>query len=63
MKKTCLSDFYLIGFPICGNYCSFSRLIDFVCHVDIHEPLEEQQAMAIVTQLEVLAVARFIRLN
>ena len=63
MKKTCPSDFYLIGFPFFGNYCIFTHLFNFVCHVDVHEPLKAQQATAIVTSLEVLAVARFIRLN
>ena len=63
MKKTCPSDFYLIGFPFFENYCIFTHLLDFVYHVDVHEPLEAQQATAIVMPLEVLAVARFIRLN
>ena len=62
MKKTCPFDFYLIGFPFFENYCIFTHLFDFVCHVDVHEPYA-QQATAIVMPLEVLAVARFIRLN
>ena len=63
MKKTCPPDFYLIGFPFFRNYCIFTQLFDFVCHIDAHEPLRAQQATAIVTPLEILAVARFIRLN
>ena len=63
MKKTCPSDFYFIGFPFFGNYCVFTRLFDFVCHVEVHEPSEAQQATTIVTPLEVLAVARFVRLR
>ena len=51
MKKTCPLDFYLIGFPFLGNYCIFTHLFDFVCHVGVHGPLEAQQ------------VARFIRLK
>ena len=63
MKKICPSDFYLIGFPFFGNYSIFTHLSDFVCHVDVPEPLKAQQATAIATPLEVLAVALFIRLN
>ena len=65
VKKTCPSDFYLIGFPFFGNYCIFTHVFDFVSRVDIglHELSKAQQASAIVTPLEVLAVARFIRLN
>ena len=63
MKKTCPSDFYLIGFPFFGNYCIFTHLFDFACHIDVLELLKTLQAAAIVTPLEVLAVARFIRLN
>ena len=59
MKKTCPSDFYLIGFPFFGNYCIFTHLFDFVCHVDAPELLKAQQATAIVTPLEVSAVAAF----
>ena len=61
MKKTCPSDFYLIGFPFFKNDCIFTHLFDFVCHVDVHEPIKAQQATAMVTPLEVSAVARFIR--
>ena len=63
MKKTCPSDFYLIGITFFGNYCIFTHLFNFVCHVDMHEPLNAQQATAIVTPLEALAVAHFICLN
>ena len=63
MKKTCRSDFYLIGFSFFGNYCIFTHFFDFVCHVGVCGPLKAQQAIAIVKPLEVLAVARFIRLN
>ena len=64
MKKTCPSDFYFIGFLFLENCCSLTpHLFDFVCHVDVHEPSKAQQATAIVMSLEVLAVARFIRLN
>ena len=63
MKKTCPSDFYLIDFPFFENYCIFTHLYDFVCRIDVHEPLKAQQATAIVTPLEVLAEVRFIRLN
>ena len=63
MKKTCLSDLHLIGFPFFLNYCIFTHLFDFVCHVDVHEPLKAQRAAAIVTPLDVLAAARLIRLN
>ena len=37
MKKTCPSDFYLMGLPFFGNYCTFAHLFDFVCHVDVHD--------------------------
>ena len=50
MKKTYPSDFYVIDFTFFGNYCLFAHLFDFVCHIDVHEPLKAQ-------------VARFIRLN
>ena len=49
MKKTCPSDFYLIGFSFFGNYCIVTYLFDFVCHVEEHEPLKALQATAIVT--------------
>ena len=52
MKKTCPSDFYVIGVPFFGNYCIFTHFFDFVCHVDVHEPLKAQHATAIVTSLE-----------
>ena len=42
------TDFYLIGFPFFENYCIFTHLFDFVCHVDGDEPLKAQQATATV---------------
>ena len=64
MKKTCPSGFYLIGFLFFENYCIFTHLLDFVIHVDAHEPLKAEQATANVTPLQVfIAVARFTRLN
>ena len=59
MKKTCSSDFYLIGFPFFGNYCIFSHFFDFVCQADVHELLKAQQATAIVTPIEVLALEQW----
>ena len=61
MKKACLSDFYLIGFPFLGIFCIFTHLFDLVCHVDVHEAFKAQQTAEIA--VEVLAVVRFICLN
>ena len=55
IKKTCPSDFYLIGFPFFGDLLYFYSSFRFR-HVDVHEPLEAQQA--IVTPLEVFVVAQ-----
>ena len=55
MKKTCPSEFYFIGFSFFRNYCIFTHLFDFVCQVDVHEPLKAQQTTAIVKPLVVLA--------
>ena len=29
MRKTCPSDFYLIGFPFFENFCIFAHVFDF----------------------------------
>ena len=50
MKKTCPSDFYLINFPFFGNYCIFTHLFDFVCHVDVHEPCTTSNSDCDVTR-------------